>query len=206
MPNVNAQRILIFGDSLSTGAGSPGYELGANLARAGAQIHINSRIGRSAHNFWTREETASQLEAVRAWAPTMAIVELGTNDLGLNMAVDKAQMTKIRDELAHAGAGPRVYAFGPPAFPDGTSNAQAEDVVSMMRSVFGARFIDTRAISADMVTAARGRAGDGVHFTSAGGAELGARMAKTFLAMDGNAGMAAILAIGAGLIGWILLR
>lgn len=205
MPNVAGKRVVIFGDSLSEGAGSPGAALGAQLGKAGATVLINARIGRSANNFYGREDVAGQLASIAAFHPDIAIVELGTNDLGLNLTVDGQRMSAIRDALA----GPRkipVYGFGPPAFPDASSNAQAIDVVNMMRAAFGSRFLDLRSITSDILSTATGRAGDGVHFTSVGGAVVGGRMAQTFLAADSGNAASLIVAFGIGVLAWLAFR
>lgn len=180
MPDVRGKRILVFGDSLSSGASSPGGEMAAVLGTYGATVQVNARIGRSAHNFWTREDHAAQLAAVKAFRPQLVIVELGTNDIGLAMSVDRDQMQRLRGALAVDGA--EVWAFGPPAFRSemGMDEGAAE-VATMMLSVFGNRFMDLRRLTRDMVSSTGGRAADGVHFTSSGGKVLGKRMADDFV-------------------------
>jgi lysophospholipase L1-like esterase len=175
--------------------------MGVELTRAGAIVQINARVGRSANNFWGREDTAAQLAAIRAFEPDLAIIELGTNDLGLSMAVDRQQMLKIRDALAASGA--KVYAFGPPSFASSASSDQAVDVISMMTAVFGGRFIDLRPLTIDMVT--KDRADDGVHFTAAGGTILGQRMADSFESFGGSTGHV-VLAIALVVAAWSILR
>jgi len=203
MPDVRGKRIVVFGDSLSSGAGSPGAEMAAALQAGGAAVQVNARIGRSAHNFWTREDTATQLAAIQAFRPNLVIVELGTNDIGLAMSVDRAQMQKLRTALAANGA--EVWAFGPPAFrPELGLDSGAAEVVTMMLSVFGNRFIDLRRSTRDMLTAERGRAADGVHFTSAGGEQLGKRMADQLV--DATSSNALIWAPLLALLAYALFR
>jgi lysophospholipase L1-like esterase len=178
MPSVEGKRVVIFGDSLSSGAASPGGVLGSHLNAKGATVKINARVGRSAHNFYGREDTVGQLREIDTFAPHIAIVGLGTNDIGLSLSVDQAKMTQLRDSLARAGAT-EVWAIGPPSFADATLERGAGSVVDMMRRVFKDRFIDARPLTADMTTA--GRTGDGVHFTKDGGSRLGSRLAGAFL-------------------------
>ena len=205
MPSVQGKRVVIFGDSLSADPGSPGYELGAMLARNGASVKINARIGRSANNFYGREDVAGQMADITAFQPDLAIVELGTNDLGLNMTVDEQQMIRVRDALIAAGAK-QVYAFGPPSFADGTATTQAVDVLNMMRNVFGAKLLDLRPLTRDILTTAQGRTGDGVHFTSSAGKVVGDRMATAFLATNSMSGVQIAAAFVLGIGAWWALR
>ncbi len=185
MPDVRGKRIVIFGDSLSAGSGSPGAEMATVLEAEGATVQINARIGRSAYNFWAREDTAQQLDAIAAFNPEIVIVELGTNDIGLNISADTTQMVKLRDALGASGA--EVWAFGPPAFnPKLEMDEGSAAVVTMMVSVFGNRCIDLRRMTRDMLTIAKGRSPDGVHFTSAGGEVVGRRMAEEFIAASAS--------------------
>jgi lysophospholipase L1-like esterase len=177
MPSVAGKRVVIFGDSLSSGAASPGGVLGHHLTANGATVKINARVGRSAYNFYGREDTVGQFRELDTFAPHIAIVELGTNDIGLSLGIDQAKMTQLRDSLARVGAT-EVWAIGPPSFADAALERGAGSVVDMMRRVFD-KFIDARPLTADMRTS--GRSGDGVHFTKDGGAILGARLAGAFL-------------------------
>jgi len=196
MPSVSGKRVVIFGDSLSSGVGSPGGVLGSHLNLKGAVVKINARVGRSANNFYGREDAVGQLRDLDAFAPHIAIVELGTNDIGLSIAIDQAKMTQLRDGLARAGAT-EVWAIGPPSFADATLSQGAAVVVDMMRRVFGDRFIDARPLTADMTTT--GRTADGVHFTSSGGSKAGARLAAAFL--DAGSFPVSLLVIAAGAAG-----
>lgn len=199
MPDITGKRVLIFGDSLSTGAGSPGFAMGAELAKHGAKVFFDTRIGRSANNFFAREDYGSKLSA----GPyDVVIVQLGTNDIGLSMQVDGERMARIRDAFAkHAD----VWAFGPPSFAtDVSEHAGAPAVVGMMQSVFGRKFIDLRTLSADLTTT--GRASDGVHFTAAGGQVLGGRMAKTFMNSESAGALPVVIAIGLLVATYFLAR
>jgi len=196
MPSVAGKRVVIFGDSLSSGAASPGGVLGAHLTAKGATVNINSRVGRSAYNFYGREDTVGQLREIDAFAPHLAIVELGTNDIGLSLGIDQAKMTQLRDSLARVGAT-EVWAIGPPSFADATLERGAGSVVDMMRRVFKDRFIDARPLTADMKT--NGRTGDGVHFTKDGGSLLGARLAQEFA--DAKSIAVPLIVIAAGAVG-----
>jgi lysophospholipase L1-like esterase len=175
--DVRGQRILIFGDSLShhgpdagpeiwdvdTGSnrasGQPGDLLASMLLEQGASaVRVNARVGRSAHNFFGRENFQALLGSDQAFMPTKVFVVLGTNDIGLNLDVDKQAMTKIRD--FYKGLGADVWAIGPFAYANDQLTQQALPVIEMMQSVFGKnRYIDPRPI-----TAMVGRARDGVHF------------------------------------------
>ena len=200
MPDVRGEKILLFGDSLSSGQLSPGWFLAQHLGGA-KEVRVNARVGRSANNFWAREDAPAQLRQAIGWDPTLVIIELGTNDIGLSMSIDGQKMREIKDALGQNGA--EVWAFGPPAFPTGTKqhNGSAE-VVQMMRQVFGPRFIDLRPITADLLSSAH-RTSDKVHFTAAGAKLAGERMARSFReASDGGGdlGLAAIAAVALYLI------
>lgn len=191
--DIAGHRILIFGDSLShvgpdggpaqatisiaNGSDSqPGAVLGAHLIADGANaVRINARVGRSAYNFWRREDTAALIAADLEWQPTDVIVMLGTNDLGLNLQSDEAAMRTIR--LVYVDKGMDVWAIGPPSFASPTMQAQARPVAAMMARVFGDHFIDARPITSDL-TSPTYRTGDGVHFKQAGAKVFGERLAK----------------------------
>jgi lysophospholipase L1-like esterase len=196
--------VLIIGDSLSATPASPGAAFGRELGAAGADVTVNGRVSRSAYNFFTREGGAEQLVAAAAAKPTVVFVMLGSNDIGLNMSVDAGYMMRIRDAFPDA----EVWGIGPPTFPASAAryHAGAAKVVTMMRDVFGQRFIDLRPLTADMVPAgSRFRSPDGVHFTAAGGAELGKRLAAE---ATGGGGIAKVLlgaALGVGVF-WLLFR
>lgn len=199
MPSVAGKKVLIVGDSLSTGPSSPGGVLAAKLQAAGATVKINSRVGRSANNFYGREDYAAQIADMTAFSPDLAIVELGTNDIGLSMAVDGGRMAALKAALGPA----EVWAIGPPSFASGTLASGSDAVVAMMRSVFGSgRFIDWRPLSADQKTA--GRTTDQVHFTAAGGEIAGDRLAKEFLSAGGGIGWVGVVAVA--VLAWAILR
>lgn len=199
------QRILLFGDSLSSGERSPGgYMLRALRAAGAAATRVDARVGRSAHNFFRREDHARLLAADVAWRPTIAIVWLGTNDIGLDLDTDAAALARIRDVLGAEGA--RVVAVTPPAFPtvprlrDGRAAVEA-----MIRAVF------TEVADAGPVTPTKGRTADGVHFTSAGARVLGSALAQVLApsraaSVAGPLSIAALgLLLGGGAI-WTLLH
>lgn len=205
MPPVQGLRVVIVGDSLSAGPHTPGRVLGDRLAAQGADVTVNARVGRSANNFYGREDWRAQLQQIAAGKPDVAIVVLGTNDIGLSMSVDGQRMAQLREALA--GAGADVYAFGPPAFPPGTRLVAGQpQVVRMMRGVFGGdRFIDLTPLTSDLVGSAH-RTGDQVHFTSAGGDVAGQRMADQFLRASSSPGGGWPVAIALLIAGWFLVR
>lgn len=200
MPAVSGKRVVVVGDSLSSGASSPGGVMAEHLRIGGAAVMINAKVGRSAWSFFGREDAGVQLAAIRAWAPHHAIIVLGTNDIGLSMQQDAERMRQLRDGLAASGA--TVWAFGPPAFQGGRLAEGAPAVFDMMRDVFGDTLIDLRPLTLDAVTVAGGRAADGVHFSAAGGATVGARMAAVFLDAGGSS---SVLWIALGLLGLFIL-
>jgi lysophospholipase L1-like esterase len=193
MPQVNDKKVLIFGDSLSTGAHSPGGAMARELAAGGAVVKLDTKVGRSAWNFFGLEDTAAHFREAAAFKADYAIVQLGTNDIGLSIGADQNRMIQIRDALAATGA--KVFAIGPPAFDSGVSqSAGAPAVVKMMRDVFGGRFIDMRDQTADMT---KNRTADGVHCTATGGDIVGHRLAQAFLQADGGIGIFALVVIAA---------
>lgn len=189
--NIAGQRVLVFGDSLShvgpdngpeaveitrTGSySSPGAILAQKLLQAGASAaRVDARVGRSAYNFWGREATGALLQADLAWKPTLVIVMLGTNDLGLNMVRDMDAMGRILRAFAPTA---EVWGIGPPSFASGALQVQTGPVVAMMQSVFEDRFVDARGLS----TQPEGRTADGVHFTRAGAEAWARGLAQTLL-------------------------
>jgi lysophospholipase L1-like esterase len=200
------RRILVFGDSLThRGArtapdgvpalplanrtGTPGDLLASYLLTAGAAaVRINGRVSRSAVNLWkgNNGENGTAVVAAEASArPDLVIIMLGTNDLGMGATADAAAFQRLRD--AFAGYGAEVVAIGPPAFARADLNAKAVTVYQTLARVFGTNnVIDARPLSADVVTTAQGRAGDGIHFAGSGASKVAARLAQAVLARPGR--------------------
>jgi len=196
--NVKGKRVLIFGDSLThRGAddaprdvivndqdvsrdSSPGDLLGSWLLVAGATaVRLHAKIGRSANNFWSNWEPDHDevIQSLQSWQPDIVIVFLGTNDLGLAMSVDGPKMAKIRDAFLTVGA--EVWCIGPPSFSDIHLAALTPAVVAMERAVFGGKFIDSRPLTATILSPAEGRARDGVHFTQDGAVKYAIGLARS---------------------------
>jgi lysophospholipase L1-like esterase len=195
--DVRGKRVFILGDSLSVGDASPGGQLASQLLQAGARtVRVQAKSGRSAHSFFSEKAPSAQsiLTGEVANNPDIVIVMLGTNDMGLNMAVDAAQMAKIKNAFPKAD----VWAIGPPTLP--RSPTKAAEVVAMMRRVFPL-FLDWRPLSADIVTAAQGRSPDQVHFAAAGARLSGQRLAAALLAKSNGMGFVVKLALGALVLG-----
>lgn len=204
--DVRGRRILVFGDSLThRGArtapdgvpalplgnrtGTPGDLLASYLLAAGAAaVRVNGRVSRSAVNLWkgnNGENGTAVVAAEVAARPDLVIIMLGTNDLGMGATADAAAFRRLRD--AFAGYGAEVWAIGPPAFARADLNAKAVTVYATLVQVFGpTRVIDARPLSADVVTVAQGRAGDGIHFGAGGAGKVAARLAQTLLAQSGR--------------------
>lgn len=195
------RRILVFGDSLThRGArtapdgvpalplanrtGTPGDLLASYLLTAGAAaVRVNGRVSRSAINLWkgnNGEDGAAVVAAEVGGRPDLVIIMLGTNDLGMGATADAAAFRRLRD--AFAGYGAEVWAIGPPAFARADLNAKAVTVYQTLAQVFGSRVIDARPLSADVLTPAQGRAGDGIHFAAGGASKVAARLAQAVLA------------------------
>jgi lysophospholipase L1-like esterase len=187
---VQGERIIVFGDSLSHhGAdhdpeiwdvdqdsnrvsGQPGDLLASMLLEQGAQaVRVNARVGRSAHNFWGREDANALLSADAQFQPTQVVIFLGTNDIGLNADVDRADMQRIVD--FYQGLGADVWGIGPVMYVDQNLNIQANAVSQWMADLFGGKFIDPRTI-----TPVVGRAGDGVHFGADSARQLATALAQ----------------------------
>lgn len=200
--DISGERILIFGDSLShPGSDSapyiqavtqdsnrvssaPGDLLASMLLEQGATAaQIDARIGRSAINFWDREDTASLIAADAAFQPTKVIVMLGTNDIGRDLGATQQAMTRIRDTYENMGAD--VWAIGPMTYvpPADNLNAGAPDVLTVMQSVFGA----DKTIDAQPLAALEGRTGDGVHFTYAAALPTAQALAQALVSTSSNA-------------------
>lgn len=176
---VHDRTVTILGDSLSASATAPGGVLATYLRRAGAtDVHVNGKVSRSAINFFVGhgEDGAAILATEAAARPDVVIVFLGTNDMGMGAAADVAAFTRIRSAFVANGA--EVWSIGPPAFASTTRNTQAVTVYATLRSVFGAdRVLDLRPLTTDVP-----RKTDGIHFTTAGGATTGQRIAAALLA------------------------
>lgn len=215
---IAGEKILIVGDSLShpgsdsgpeasevtaSTEGPPGTELGRELLQNGAAaVRIDARVGRSAINFWGREDTGRLLAADYAWKPTKVIVMLGTNDLGADPSRDAAAFSSLRD--AYASRGAEVWAIGPPTFGGSNDNARAPDVVSTMRAVFGNHFVDARPLTADLL-GPQFRTGDGVHFQHIGASVFGQRLLPVIAAAGQKAQTATYAIGGAALLAAALL-
>lgn len=202
---IAGERILIFGDSLSSRHSSCGNPRSADqynvvegtnrtanapgdllasylLAQGAAAARVDARVCRSAWNFWQGEDTSKLLAADLAWRPSLVVVMLGTNDIGLNLTKDGEALARLVKVYRDAGA--KVVAIGPPSFPPGPLdrlNNGSSAVYQMLRKGVGADgVVDARPLSLDLLSAAyRTVAMDGgVHFTSAGAAALAPRLAK----------------------------
>ncbi len=198
--DITGERILIFGDSLShQGSDSapyiqtvtpnladsaPGAVLASILLGQGAQAaQTDARIGRSAVNFWNREDTASLIAADTAFQPTKVIVMLGTNDIGNNLDFTRQAMTSIRD--TYEGLGAEVWAIGPMTYVGNAEsmNAGASDVLAVMQDVFGT----DKTIDARPLAALEGRTGDGVHFTYSAALPTAQALAQALVATSSTA-------------------
>lgn len=210
MPDVRGKKVLVFGDSLSSGQFAPGQVMANHLTGAAA-VRVNAKVGRSAYNFFsTREDYKTILADIASYDPDLVLVMLGTNDMGLTMSVDAQKMAALRDSFRAGGA--EVWAIGPPTFPSSGSGSGHDDdaarVVTMMHTVFGAdHFIDMRPLTRDMVPAGKnGRASDGIHFSAAGGAVLGQRLADKVIATQDAAGTAALAVVAVMAFLWWWFR
>lgn len=212
------RRILVFGDSLThRGAttapdgvpalplanrtGTPGDLLASYLLTAGAAaVRVNGRVSRSAINLWkgNNGENGAAVVAAEAGArPDLVIIMLGTNDLGMGATADAAAFRRLRD--AFAGYGAEVWAIGPPAFARADLSAKAVTVYQTLAQVFGAnRVIDARPLSADVLTTAQGRAGDGIHFAGSGASKVAARLAQAVLAQPSRPAAGGTVDAGTG--------
>lgn len=203
MPPVTGKKIVLLGDSLSASSSSPGGQIAKHLTAHGAQVKIYAKVGRSARSFLREPDHQQQVQAIAAWQPDLAIVMLGTNDIGFSSTANRQAMAQVRLELASTGA--QVWAIGPPAFAPGVRDG-GQAVVDVMRDVFGpGRFMDLRRLTADL-TASPGRAGDNIHFTAHGGAVVGQRVAQDFQAMGSGQAGVAVGIVTVLVLGWLLLR
>jgi lysophospholipase L1-like esterase len=202
--SVDGQRVLVFGDSLShpgpdagpstfdvreadpmfAQSSAPGAVLAASLLR-GVNTHgqkaraarIDARVGRSARSFFGREDAQALLASDADFRPTKVIVMLGTNDIdagtsGAALDLTKDALRKIRD--AYRGMGAEVVAIGPPTYPNDHYTQGAAPMLAALRDVFGAdRVLDIRSL-----TPGASRTKDGIHFTQAGAALVGPRLAQ----------------------------
>jgi hypothetical protein len=217
--NIQSERILLLGDSLSHHgsdaepeiwlvdtdsqrvSAQPGDLLASMLIEAGADaVQIDANVGRSAINFWAGNarfqfHTAADLIAAdQAFAPTKLVVFLGTNDLGMDPDLDAHGFQAILDAFPNVEA----WAIGPPIFGSAAMNMQAEQVYQTLRNVFGQdRVIDARPLST-----IDGRAGDGVHFLPASAAYLASGLLGQ-LQSSLSFGWTKIAMIGLGVLGLI---
>lgn len=204
---VAALRVLLIGDSHShhgedadpnvaeissfPKGDSPGSQMLGWLLQAGAGgARVDAKIGRSAYSLFRSEQGDALLAADRAWNPDLVIVMLGTNDLGLDVGVDKTYMQRIRDSFP----GAEIWGIGPPDFADPTLHAQTAAIVGMMRDVFGPRFIDARPMTQDYLT--QYRTSDGVHFYGQGADVFGYRLAAGLVTRRRLAWLSPLVAFG----------
>lgn len=216
--HIRGERIIIFGDSLThhgadngpeiwdVNAGSarpssaPGDLLASLLAEDGASaVRTNARVGRSAANFYERENATALLASDRAFRPTKVVVMLGTNDIGRDPAKTANAMAGIRS--AYEGMGAEVWAIGPLTYNNAALNAQSASVAQIMGNVFGGRFIDGRPLSVQTA-----RAGDGVHFRPDSARQTALNLQRALLGASGHGNLIPSLMLGAGLaVGAIML-
>ncbi len=222
---VRGERIIIFGDSLShPGADSapviqeitlgsnrsssaPGDLLGSYLLEQGAEaVRVNAKVGRSALSFISTEPAAQLIATDQAFKPTKVVVMLGTNDAERDLAKTEAAMTQIRD--AYKSMGAEIWAIGPMTYVGNGAalNDSASRVFTTMQRVFDkAQTVDARPLS---IGAAR--AGDGIHFTPAGAAQLAPKLAQTLLTSSSTVGRnIAIGFVGVftlGLLAWFVMN
>lgn len=195
--NARGERVLIFGDSLThagsdngpeiatvtadmTTGSSPGTILGALLAQQGAvAVQTDSRVGRSAVNFFGREDAASLFAADQAFAPTQVIVFLGTNDIGMDPISTANAMNQIKSTYESMGA--KVWAIGPVNYvaPGDGLNEAADTVFNTMKSVFGTRMLDARPLTINV-----SRASDGVHFGPESAQQTALNLADGILSLN----------------------
>lgn len=222
--NVRGQRVLIFGDSLSSrrsncgdprstdqynviegtnrAASAPGDLLASYLlAQGAAAVRVNARVCRSAWGFW-QEDTSKLLQADAAWKPTMLVVMLGTNDIGLNLTKDGEALQRILDAYKRMGVS-QVAAVGPPSFSIVRLHDGSPGVVRMLQKAIGAgAIVDARPLSADLLGPSY-RTSDNVHFTAAGAAALAPRLAEALSKLDepNQSAMSALKPIAWGFAG-----
>lgn len=197
--NVQGQRVLIFGDSLSSRrsrcddahsadqydvvegtnrtASAPGDLLASYLlAQGAAAVRVNARVCRSGWNFWQGEDTNRLLRADAAWKPTLLILMLGTNDIGLNLTKDGEALARIVAAYQRLGVQQAV-AIGPPTFSIPRLQAGVDDVFKMLQRVPGIEaVVDARPYTSDLLGPTY-RTHDNIHFTAAGAAALAPRLA-----------------------------
>jgi lysophospholipase L1-like esterase len=196
--NVQGERILIFGDSLShPGAdngpsitditvplgvvsSAPGELIARQLLAAGAQAaRVNAKVGRSARSFLSSE--ANLLASDRAFGPTKVVVFLGTNDIDQGtdagaLANTRDAMTQIRD--AYRAMGAEVFAIGPPSYPNAHYNNAAPTMLALIQGVFGA----DHTVDARPFTGGVPRTSDGVHFIAESAAAVAPQLVRALLA------------------------
>ena len=139
----------------------------------GHSVRIHAKNGRTAHVFVNRQGGLALLRSeLAAHRPDRVIIILGTNDLFFSESLTQRALKRMRNVFK----GIPVYHIGPPAFADRlrtrktkiSYNTLAKRVVRAGRAVFGARFIDARPLTMDVVEPAQGRAADLIHFNVAG--------------------------------------
>ncbi len=186
----SGKRVFVLGDSLSLYSKTPGGAFADALRAHGAQVTLNAKSGRSAASFFVGEDGRGILAA--AGKPDIIYVLLGTNDIWMsNLQADARYMARIRDAFPAS----EVWAIGPPSFANPQTATGAARVVAMMKSVFP-NFIDLRPL-----TPSTGRSPDGVHFTSAGGVELGKRLAAVAASSRGSL-LPILAAVAVGVALW----
>ncbi len=209
--NVRGERILIFGDSLThhgadagpevwnVDAGSsrtssaPGDLLASLLLEQGAAaVRTDARVGRSAANFYERENATALLDGDKNWRPTKVVIMLGTNDIGRDVGKTTAAMAGLKNAFELAGA--EVWAIGPMTYNVASLNQQAPQVVQVMANVFGARFIDARNLSVQT-----GRARDGVHFGQDAARQTALNLANVLMSKSTTGDLLGAMLLGAGL-------
>lgn len=166
-------RVLIVGDSQAEGA--PGSALEARLRGQGVETRRIGYVGHGAYD-WTRMHWPEYQAALSAFQPDQVIMVFGSNDAP-NANLEQA-MQRFKASAS------KVYYAGPPRY-DRVASSQALSVGirDMAKRVFGNKHLDAWPYTGASVP----RAGDGLHFTAAGGATWADGMVRDLSAVASGA-------------------
>lgn len=208
--NWTGKRVLLVGDSHSVGG--YGLRLEALFREAGADVKRLAVGGMAARDF----AVGKYSDEFRAMLPAdVLVVSLGTNDASNLEGVPLAKVAQYTRQLAVDSGASVAFYVGPPAFADGIAktlypvfatynlNQRAEDVYKAVTKTFPGIIVDSRPLTADLISTRD------IHFSAANGRTWAERVFKRINQPQVEAPSSAspiLFGLMVFAVGWMLTR
>jgi len=203
------KRVLLVGDSHSVGG--YGKRLAALFAQEGASVESLAVGGMAARDFAVGKYADEFRSQGRV---DVLVVSLGTNDASNLEGVPLRKVAEYTRKLAVDSGASVAFYVGPPAFADGIAkslypvfasydlNQRAADVYKAVSSSFPGIVIDSRPLTADLISQRD------IHFSAANGAKWAERVFQQLKFPRQEGSLAGPLSFGVAvfLLGWMLTR